>query len=129
VLGLGAATVVASVASACDVLSTEPDDGRNRNPRRGGDEVPMLADRVKAGELPPLAERLPDKPLVMDPVERIGEYGMPGVHPDTVRNVELGHRRASQPLMTAWARALGLDPLDVWQPPTGDRGADGRDHS
>lgn len=38
------------------------------------------------------------------------------VHEDTIRNVELGHRRASNPLITAWAKALGLNPLDVAQP-------------
>ncbi|NEW42770.1 helix-turn-helix transcriptional regulator [Nocardia cyriacigeorgica] len=54
-------------------------------------------------------------------VERLGEAGMPGVHEDTIRNVELGHRRASRPLMTAWAKALGISPLDVWQP-TPDEG-------
>lgn len=36
-------------------------------------------------------------------------------HEDTIRNVELGHKRASAPLMTAWAKALGLTPLDVAQ--------------
>ncbi|OBB22135.1 helix-turn-helix domain-containing protein [Mycolicibacterium elephantis] len=51
-------------------------------------------------------------------VERIKETGYDGsVHPDTIRNVELGHKRASKPLMNAWAKALGLVPLDVWQPP------------
>ncbi|BDY33208.1 helix-turn-helix domain-containing protein [Mycolicibacterium mageritense] len=50
-------------------------------------------------------------------VDRIKETGYEGsVHPDTIRNVELGHKRASKPLMTAWAKALGLVPLDVWQP-------------
>ena len=50
-------------------------------------------------------------------VERIYETGYAdSVHPDTIRNVELGHKRASKPLMTAWAKALGLNPLDVWQP-------------
>lgn len=50
-------------------------------------------------------------------VERIKETGYSGsVHPDTIRNVELGHKRASKPLMTAWVKALGLNPLDVWQP-------------
>ncbi|MCW2831109.1 MAG: hypothetical protein JWP31_1801 [Aeromicrobium sp.] len=39
-------------------------------------------------------------------------------HGDTIRNVELGHKRASQQLMNAWARALGLTPLDVYQPMT-----------
>ncbi|MEU9516823.1 helix-turn-helix transcriptional regulator [Micromonospora sp. NPDC048169] len=47
---------------------------------------------------------------------RLAEFGMPGVHEDTIRNVELGHRRASRPLITAWARALDVSPLDVWQP-------------
>lgn len=37
-------------------------------------------------------------------------------HGDTIRNVELGHKRASTQLMNAWARALGLTPLDVYQP-------------
>ena len=38
-------------------------------------EAPMLAARVAAGELPPVEERLPDDPLVVTPVERIGKYG------------------------------------------------------
>ncbi|MGC5027404.1 helix-turn-helix domain-containing protein [Tsukamurella sp. DT100] len=48
-------------------------------------------------------------------VERIAEQGVE-VHPDTIRNVELGHKKASRPLMTAWSKALGLTPLNVWQP-------------
>lgn len=39
-------------------------------------------------------------------------------HGDTIRNVELGHKKASRQLMNAWALALGLTPLDVFQPPT-----------
>lgn len=54
-------------------------------------------------------------------VDRLAESGMPGVHEDTIRNVELGHRRASRPLITAWARALGLSPLDIYQPPPDER--------
>ena len=38
-------------------------------------EAPMLAERVAAGELPPVEERLPQNPLVVEPVERIGDYG------------------------------------------------------
>jgi peptide/nickel transport system substrate-binding protein len=38
-------------------------------------EAPMLADMVARGELPPVARRLPDEPLVIPPVERIGDYG------------------------------------------------------
>ena len=35
----------------------------------------MLAERVAAGELPPVEERLPEEPLVIEPYESIGEYG------------------------------------------------------
>ena len=38
-------------------------------------EAPMLAALVEAGELPPVEERLPAEPLVITPVERIGDYG------------------------------------------------------
>ncbi len=38
-------------------------------------EAPMLAELVAAGELPPVAERLPNDPLVQIPWESIGEYG------------------------------------------------------
>ena len=37
-------------------------------------EAPMLRERVQAGELPPVEERLPDEPLVVD-VPEVGEYG------------------------------------------------------
>lgn len=51
-------------------------------------------------------------------IQRIEEAGLAGVHEDTIRNVELGHKRASVPLIAAWAQALGLQhSLDVWQPP------------
>ena len=38
-------------------------------------EAPMLAALVEAGELPPVEERLPAEPLVIEPDERIGDYG------------------------------------------------------
>ncbi|MGI6366950.1 MAG: ABC transporter substrate-binding protein [Anaerolineae bacterium] len=38
-------------------------------------ESPMLADMVAAGDLPPVEERLPEEPLVIEPYEAIGEYG------------------------------------------------------
>src|SRR5680860_1737385 len=37
-------------------------------------EAPMLAELVDAGTIPPLAERLPEEPLVVQPIE-IGRYG------------------------------------------------------
>lgn len=38
-------------------------------------EAPALADAVAAGDLPPLAERLPVNPMVVEPYESIGQYG------------------------------------------------------
>lgn len=38
-------------------------------------EAPELAAKVAAGELPPVEERLPKNPLVIEPLESIGKYG------------------------------------------------------
>jgi len=38
-------------------------------------EAPMLRTKVAAGEIPPLQQRLPEEPLVVEPVEQIGQYG------------------------------------------------------
>lgn len=39
------------------------------------DQAPILDERVEAGQLPPVSERLPDDPKVVEPLEEIGEYG------------------------------------------------------
>ena len=38
-------------------------------------EAPMLAERVASGDLPPLAERLPANPRVVDSIDGVGRYG------------------------------------------------------
>lgn len=38
-------------------------------------EAPGLSELVKGGKLPPVAQRLPEKPLVLTPVEKTGKYG------------------------------------------------------
>jgi peptide/nickel transport system substrate-binding protein len=38
-------------------------------------EAPMLAEMVAAGELPPVEERLPKEPMVLEPSDEIGKYG------------------------------------------------------
>ena len=60
----------------------------------------MLADLVKAGQLPPVDERLPREPVVLPVVEQIGQYG------GTLRRAFLGasdtagqDRMASEPLI------------------------------
>ncbi|NJN84106.1 MAG: hypothetical protein HC802_18745 [Caldilineaceae bacterium] len=49
-----------------EVVDTVPDSFQ---------EAPMLAEMVAAGDLPPVEERLPGNPLVIQPAEMIGEYG------------------------------------------------------
>lgn len=65
------------VATACDRLDTEP-RARDTASGRGKDgalEAPMLAERVRAGELPPRDQRLPDRPLVVEPIDGDAAYG------------------------------------------------------
>ncbi|HIG53720.1 MAG TPA: ABC transporter substrate-binding protein [Candidatus Handelsmanbacteria bacterium] len=38
-------------------------------------QAPMLAALVASGELPPVEERLPDDPMVVEPIDEIGIYG------------------------------------------------------
>ena len=38
-------------------------------------EAPMLAARVAAGELPPVDQRLPENPMVVEPFHEIGQHG------------------------------------------------------
>ena len=44
-------------------------------PVETGSEAPMLAERVARGELPPLEQRLPNEPFVVEPLHEIGSYG------------------------------------------------------
>lgn len=47
-------------------------------------EAPMLADKVAAGELPAVAERLPSEPLIVEPLNSVGVYGGELAGPTTV---------------------------------------------
>ena len=38
-------------------------------------EAPELTKLVREGKLPPVEERLPEEPLIVPPIERIGQYG------------------------------------------------------
>jgi len=73
-------------------------------------EAPMLRAKVAAGELPVLEERLPEEPLVVEPLEEIGQYG------GTLKTVMVG--AAGWPALSARTQALfrispdlGLDTL------------------
>ncbi|MGN6759007.1 MAG: hypothetical protein ACTHMJ_21765, partial [Thermomicrobiales bacterium] len=38
-------------------------------------DAPTLADQVKAGKLPAVAQRVPKTPVVVPPVEKVGQFG------------------------------------------------------
>jgi ABC-type transport system substrate-binding protein len=76
----GGALGSAYLLSGCDLLSTEPaqeggSDGEDGAVGKKGKEAPQLAEMVKNGELPPVEERLPEEPMVVEPLDRIGNYG------------------------------------------------------
>lgn len=76
-----------------------------------------MSDRAIGAQVPIRALRVAYGLSVNDLIERIKQHGGPEkLHPDTIRNVELGYKRASQPLVVAWAKALDLNALDVFQP-------------
>ena len=59
--GLGAAVAMSAVGRRAQAATEK--------------EAPQLAALVKDGKLPPLAERIPAKPMVVKPFEKIGAYG------------------------------------------------------
>lgn len=69
-------------------------------------EAPMLAELVAAGDLPPVAERLPARPVVVQPEEAIGKYG------GSLRVPIEGENR---PESIAWSY-FTIDPLFIWSP-------------
>lgn len=74
-LHVGGGLVLLTAATGCDLLSTDPDRPRRQQAARKGPESPQLRARVDSGELPPLEKRMPDNPLVVEPLERVGQYG------------------------------------------------------
>ena len=67
-------------------------------------QAPQWQEMVKAGELPPLEQRLPKNPRVLEPLDSIGEYG--GV--------------MRHPLLGSWSSRLysfmGNENLIIWTP-------------
>jgi peptide/nickel transport system substrate-binding protein len=68
--GVTRRTVLAGVGAAA-TLALAP---RGAN-AAGTKEAPQLAALVKDGKLPALSDRLPPKPMVVTPMEKIGSYG------------------------------------------------------
>ncbi|WP_157975614.1 ABC transporter substrate-binding protein [Brachybacterium sp. YJGR34] len=110
VLALGATTagLVTATASGCSFFSTDPGSGGGDGGGGGGAdtmESPMLTEKVDAGELPPLEERLPAEPLVVDVAEP-GQYG------GTWRALTLGPGDSASPdRIIGYEPGLRMDPM------------------
>jgi peptide/nickel transport system substrate-binding protein len=108
----------AATATSAPVAAEEPALGRSLIGELEGPEVvidenlwptafneaPELADRVAAGELPPVQERIGSHPLVIKPVHEIGQYG------GTWRRGFTGPGDA----FNGWRAATGPDSLLFW---------------
>lgn len=75
-LGMVATVGGASALGACDRLTTDPDtESGSQDSASNGPEAPSLAKLVKDGKLPPVKDRLPEQPRVIEPADRVGTYG------------------------------------------------------
>jgi len=74
-------------------------------------EAPMLAERVARGDLPPVEERLPEAPVVVEPVDSIGKYGGTWRRVATgPSDIQLNSRLGYEPLVR-WGRSgRGVEP-------------------
>ncbi len=75
--GLAFLLLAACGQAEAPMPESAPADGAPSAPTSPGgfNEAPMLAARVAAGALPPVDERLPVDPLVIEPYSEIGQYG------------------------------------------------------
>jgi peptide/nickel transport system substrate-binding protein len=80
-------------------------------------EAPMLAEMVAAGELPPVEERLPVNPRVVEPLDSVGVYG--GIWHRAWRGINDFHcyGRVNYDPVLRWPR----DPNDPVQPGLAER--------
>ena len=75
-------------------------------------EAPVLQEMVASGDLPPVGERLPEDPLVVEPVDSVGQYG--GTWRRAFKGIKDFHAfgRLNYEPMLRWPR----DPKDPVQP-------------
>ncbi|MFD0774654.1 ABC transporter substrate-binding protein [Streptomonospora algeriensis] len=70
-----AAAALSLTVSGCGFFSLNPDEEGGSGGGKADGQAPGLAEMVEAGDLPPLEERLPEDPMVVEPHEEIGRYG------------------------------------------------------
>ncbi len=103
----GGGLVATASLAGCSFFDTDPAQGQNNGGAAGpkGAEAPSLAAQVEAGDLPPVEERLPSTPLVVEPLNEIGQYG------GTWRSAMV-----TEEDRTWLEQAIGYEPLIRWIP-------------
>jgi peptide/nickel transport system substrate-binding protein len=102
--------ILAALLSGCAApkpITAQPDPDGGLDAK----EAPMLTRLVRAGKLPPLAERLPANPLAIKPLEQPGLYG--GTWHMMVDNPDMGMYKmiaGYAPLLRWKADCSGLEP-------------------
>ncbi|NLX44139.1 MAG: twin-arginine translocation signal domain-containing protein, partial [Chloroflexi bacterium] len=81
------ATPAAEQQESAGEPTSEPTSEPTPEPMARFTESPMLAERVAAGDLPPVEERLPDEPRICEIIGEIGSYGGTLVVGDTSTNL------------------------------------------
>ncbi|HLT60732.1 MAG TPA: ABC transporter substrate-binding protein, partial [Microlunatus sp.] len=74
-LSLAGVTAGSAGLAGCGFFSIGPDQGGDAGTGPKGKEAPALAAQVEAGNLPPVEQRLPKNPRVIEPLESVGSYG------------------------------------------------------
>jgi len=69
-------------------------------------EPPMLKVKVAAGELPPVEQRLPEEPQIIEPIEEIGQYG------GTLLTIQRSVNDWGNPSHINYENILGKDPTN-----------------
>ena len=136
-LAIGGLGLAAATLPGCDALSTDPSGEKVKGGGGGGSgakgkEAPELAARVKKGTLPRLADRLPDKPLVLQPLDETGRYGgeirLLGLGEIVDVNTTIGYEN-----LVRWKSGIDTDlTADQVVPNVAasvDAGADGREYT
>ena len=70
-----AALCAATMLTVPSALPARADESAPAATFEAYSEAPELAEEVKAGKLPPVAQRLPEEPSVVTPAEHVGVYG------------------------------------------------------
>ncbi|MBZ6141386.1 ABC transporter substrate-binding protein [Streptomyces olivaceus] len=101
-LRAGGGLVAAASLAGCGFFDTEPEGGQSSGGSKGR-EAPALKKQADAGKLPKVADRLPDTPLKVTPLEKTGAYG--GTWHSAM---------VTQEDVTWLHTSLGYEPLVAW---------------